>query len=112
MFSKDRTEDGHVFILEKLTYGGEAMGRLADGRAIFVPFGLPGERVRVRLTEEKKNFARGEIVGILESSKDRIQPRCKHFFPPLPMGEGLGVRASSLRSRLAPFASNSARWRG
>jgi len=93
MFSKDRTEDGHVFILEKLTYGGEAMGRLADGRAIFVPFGLPGERVRVRLTEEKKNFARGEIVGILESSKDRIQPRCKHFFPPLPMGEGLGVRS-------------------
>ena len=93
MFSKDRTEDGHVFILEKLTYGGEAMGRLADGRAIFVPFGLPGERVRVRLTEEKKNFARGEIVGILESSKDRIQPRCKHFFPPPPMGEGLGVRS-------------------
>jgi 23S rRNA (uracil1939-C5)-methyltransferase len=55
------------------------MGRLPDGRAVFVPFGLPGERVRVRLTEEKKNFARGEILQILESSKDRIQHRCKHF---------------------------------
>ena len=36
--------------LEKLTYGGEAMGRLPDGRAVFVPFGLPGELVRIQLT--------------------------------------------------------------
>ncbi len=44
--------------LTTLTYGGDAMGRLEDGRAVFVPFGLPGERVRVRLTEEKRGFAR------------------------------------------------------
>ena len=44
--------------LEKLTYGGDAMGRLEDGRAVFVPFGLPGERVRIRLTEERRSFAR------------------------------------------------------
>jgi len=80
--------------LTTLTYGGDAMGRLADGRAIFIPFGLPGERVSVRLTDEKKNFARGEIVEILEASKDRIQPKCKHFFSPRPMGDGLGVRAA------------------
>jgi 23S rRNA (uracil1939-C5)-methyltransferase len=30
--------------LEKLIYGGDAMGRLEDGRAVFVPFGSPGER--------------------------------------------------------------------
>ncbi|MGZ8900647.1 MAG: TRAM domain-containing protein, partial [Limisphaerales bacterium] len=62
--------------LEKLTYGGDAMGRLDDGRAVFVPFGLPGERVRIRLTEEKRNFARGEIVELLEASPQRIGPRC------------------------------------
>ena len=71
--------------LTTLTYGGDTMGRLDDpltgtgGRAVFVPFGLPGERVRVRLRAEKKNFARGKIVEILEASKDRLQPRCKHF---------------------------------
>jgi len=65
--------------LEKLTYGGDAMGRLPDGRAVFVPFGLPGERVRVRLTEEKKNFARGELVEVIEASPDRITPKCIHF---------------------------------
>ena len=65
--------------LEKLAYGGDAMGRLPDNRAVFVPFGLPGEQVRVRLVEEKKNFARGEIVEIIEPSRDRIAAKCGHF---------------------------------
>jgi 23S rRNA (uracil1939-C5)-methyltransferase len=69
----------HEVTLTTLTYGGEAMGRLEDGRAVFIPFGLPGERVNVRLTDEKKNFARGEIVEILEASPDRIEAKCKHF---------------------------------
>ena len=66
-------------LLEKLTYGGEAMGRLPDGRAVFVPFGLPGETVRVRLTQDKQNFARGELVEVVTASPERIDPKCKHF---------------------------------
>jgi 23S rRNA (uracil1939-C5)-methyltransferase len=66
-------------LLEKLTYGGEAMGRLPDGRAVFVPFGLPGEHVRVRLTQDKQNFARGELLEVLTASPERIDPKCKHF---------------------------------
>ena len=65
--------------LTTLTYSGDAMGRLPDGRAIFVPFGLPGERVRVQVTEQKNNYARGEIVEIVEASPERIQARCTHF---------------------------------
>jgi 23S rRNA (uracil1939-C5)-methyltransferase len=65
--------------LEKLTYGGEAMGRLPDGRAVFVPFGLPSELVRVELTEDKKNFARGKIIEVVKPAPERIQPKCKHF---------------------------------
>jgi len=79
--------------LTTLTYGGDAMGRLPDNRAVFVPFGLPGERVRIQLTQEKKNFARGEIVEILEASPDRIDAKCKHFFSPPPGGEVARVRA-------------------
>jgi len=83
-----------IVILDKLTYGGDAMGRLPDGRAVFVPFGLPGERVRIRLVQEKKNFARAELLEILEPSPQRITPKCEHFFVPLSPegGKGTGVR--------------------
>lgn len=57
-----------------LVYGGDAMGRLSDGRAVFVPGGLPGERVRIRLTEQKKNFARAALLEVLNPSPDRIAP--------------------------------------
>lgn len=60
-------------------YGGETLGRLPDGRAVFVPWGLPGEVVRVRLVEEKRNFARAELVEVLSPVPERIQPRCRHF---------------------------------
>jgi 23S rRNA (uracil1939-C5)-methyltransferase len=79
MFSSVDTQKTFDLLLEKLTYGGDAMGRLDDGRAVFVPFGLPGERVRIRLTEEKRNFARGELLEVLEASPQRIVPRCIHF---------------------------------
>jgi len=64
--------------LDTMTYGGEALGRV-DGRAIFVTGGLPGEVVRVALTEERKNFARGRALDVIEPSPDRISPRCPHF---------------------------------
>ena len=61
------------------SFGGDCVGRLPDGRAVFVPYGIAGERVRIELTTEKRNFARGRIVAILEPSPLRVQPRCRHF---------------------------------
>ena len=75
-YNSDMPSSQHEITLEKLTYGGEAMGRLQDGRAVFVPFGLPGETVRIQLTQEKQNFARGEILEILKPSSDRITAKC------------------------------------
>ena len=90
-----------------LTYGGEAMGRLEDGRAVFVPFGLPGERVRVRLIEEKRGFARAELVEVLEASPLRSLPRCIHFglcggchYQHLSYGEQLDAKTEILRDQL------------
>ncbi len=65
--------------LSTWAYGGEAMGRLPDGRAVFVPFTLPGERVRLRLVEDKPRYARGETVELLETSPDRVAPRCPYY---------------------------------
>jgi len=70
----------HEITLDKFIYGGEAMGRLPDGRAVFVPYALPGERVRIELTFEKRGFARGRLLEVLEASPERIEPRCPYFF--------------------------------
>ncbi len=74
-------QDGREFEVElaALVYGGEAMGRLPDGRAVFVPFALPGELVRLRLVEEKRGFCRAELLQVLRPSPQRIRPRCVHF---------------------------------
>lgn len=65
--------------LVTLAYGGDALGRLPDGRAVFVPFSLPGEIVRARLVEQKRSHARAELVEVLLPSPERIEPRCPHY---------------------------------
>ena len=73
------TSDLLTVKLDKLTYGGAALGRLSDGRAAFVPFGLPGEKVRIRTIDEKRGHVLAELVEVQEPSPDRIAPKCKHF---------------------------------
>ena len=63
---------------ERLAYGGEAVAR-HNGLAVFIPFAAPGERLRVRITERKKNFARAVIDQILEPSPSRREAPCHYF---------------------------------
>ncbi len=93
--------------LEKLTYGGDAMGRLPDGRAVFVPFGLPGEKVRIRLVMEKKNFAKAELLEVIKPSPERTSAKCKHFgecggchYQNLPYEAQLKAKTEILRDQL------------
>ena len=64
---------------EKMVYGGECLGRLPDGRAVFVPFVLPGELANIEITESKDRFARGRSIELLEVSPDRVIPPCPYF---------------------------------
>jgi len=65
--------------MDKMVYGGDCLGRLPDGRAVFIPFVLPGEVVKIEITKDKKRFARGLPLELLETSPDRITPRCIYF---------------------------------
>ena len=62
-----------------MVQGGEGFARLPDGRACFVQGGLPNELCNVELVQNKKDFARGRAVEILEKSDDRVQPKCPLF---------------------------------
>ena len=64
---------------EKMVYGGECLGHLADGRAIFVPFVLPGELAEVEITEQKERFGRGRMVNLIETAPERVDPPCPYF---------------------------------
>ncbi len=94
-----------------LVYGGYALGRLNDGRTVFVPYLLPGELALIRLTEERPGYARGEPVELLEASPQRIAPRCRHFalcggchYQHLEAGRQLEAKASVLREQLVRLA--------
>lgn len=66
-----------TFLVEitDLNHSGEGVGR-PGGRVVFVPYACPGDVVEVRLTEERRNFARAELVSIPRASKDRVPAPC------------------------------------
>ena len=50
-----------------------------NGMVVFIPKTLVGEKARIRITEIKKNYARGKVIEILESSKKRVKSTCPYY---------------------------------
>jgi len=85
--------------IEKLIYGGDGLAHLpaeerpprdgkgglrgdtegGKGKAVFVPFVLPGERVDATLRDEKPGFARARLNRVLQPAPERVEPGCPHF---------------------------------
>lgn len=64
--------------IEDLSSSGEGVGKI-DGFTVFVPQAIPGDKVRARITTLKKRYGIGEILEMVEPSKDRIKPKCSLF---------------------------------
>mgnify|MGYP001274336129 CR=1 FL=1 len=62
-----------LLTIDRLGHQGDGVAT-ADGAEVFVPFALPGERVRARI-----EGGRGEVVEIVEASPDRVAPPCPHY---------------------------------
>src|SRR5229473_5637857 len=65
--------------LTDAVFGGEAIGHLPDGRVVFVPRALPGETALVRVQQEKRDFARGELAAIAQPAPGRVDPPCPYY---------------------------------
>ena len=50
-----------------------------NGKALFITGLLPAERAEITLTEDKRQFARGQVKCRLSDSPERVAPRCPHF---------------------------------
>lgn len=65
--------------IERIAAGGDGVGRLADGRTVFVPRTAPGDLIEPAAIELHKRFARASIGQLLKPGPDRIDPRCPHY---------------------------------
>jgi 23S rRNA (uracil1939-C5)-methyltransferase len=61
------------FVIDRLGAQGDGVADV-DGRMVFVPFALPGERIEADIEGE-----RGRLMRVLEPSPERVAPICKHF---------------------------------
>jgi 23S rRNA (uracil1939-C5)-methyltransferase len=60
--------------------GGDGVGRMADGRAVFVPRTVPGDRVELRHdVSVRRSFARGEVARVLDAGPGRVGSACPHY---------------------------------
>lgn len=50
-----------------------------NGKTLFITGLLPGERAEITLTEDKRQYARGQVKRRLNASPERVEPRCPHF---------------------------------
>ena len=57
----------------------QGVGRLADGRAVFVPGALPGEQVEIEITRDAARFCEARLLRVLEPSAQRRESPCAHY---------------------------------
>ena len=65
--------------LTEAAFGGEAIGRLPDGRVVFVPRALPGEAALIALQQQRRDFARGEVALLERAAPGRVEPPCPYY---------------------------------
>lgn len=68
-----------IIDIHDLSRGGSGVGRLESGEIVFVPFSAPGDQVRVRIIDRKKNYCQGEALEWIRRSSLRANPECPAF---------------------------------
>ncbi len=68
----------HTIIADKFVFGGNCIGKI-DGKTVFVPYAVPGEKLDIEITKEHKDFDEGRILNVLEPSFHRVKPFCSLY---------------------------------
>jgi 23S rRNA (uracil1939-C5)-methyltransferase len=76
--AKPKRGDIISLVVDDLAFGGEGVGR-HDGYVMFVRGGLPGDHLRVAVTEARGRYGRGSVVEIISPSPDRVEAPCPYF---------------------------------
>ncbi len=65
----------------RVAHGGVCVAHAPDGRVVFVRHALPGEQVRVAVTEERRAYLRADAVEVLRAAPARVVPPCPYAGP-------------------------------
>ena len=71
--------DPLVVRIERLAAGGDGVGKLADGRTVFVPRSAAGDLVELADLRMHARYARARIGALREAGPGRVSPRCGHY---------------------------------
>lgn len=72
--------DEVVVEVSSIAHGGHCVAR-HEGRVLFIRHAIPGEKIRARITEITKNFARADCVAVIEASPSRVESNCAYSGP-------------------------------
>jgi 23S rRNA (uracil1939-C5)-methyltransferase len=105
------TKDQEVELdIESLAYGGNGVARL-DGFVVFVRRGLPGDRVRARVTKVKRSHAEALATEVVAPGPQRVEAPCQHYpacggcrFQDLEYGAQLAQKQSQVRDAFQRIA--------
>ena len=64
--------------IESMALKGYGVSRM-NGKVVFIPFSVVGDKARVEITQEKKGFAFGRLDQLIEPSPWRVDPPCPSF---------------------------------
>jgi 23S rRNA (uracil1939-C5)-methyltransferase len=64
--------------ITRLAYGGEGVSTLPDGKIVFVPGTVPGDKVEAEVVEEHSNYDRAVVKNIVEASENRVEAACPY----------------------------------
>src|SRR2546428_13794387 len=76
--AKPRRGDVLDLTIDDLAFGGEGVGRV-HGYVMFVRGGLPGDQLRVKVTETRGRYGRGVIESVTVPSPNRVPAPCPSF---------------------------------
>ena len=76
--AKPRRGDSLELTIDDLAFGGEGLGRV-NGYVIFVRGAVPGDRVRVKVTEARARYGRAVVEAVQAPSPDRVAAPCPYF---------------------------------
>ncbi len=99
--------DELLLSIEKLVYGGDGLSH-AESNTVFVPYVLPGERVRAATKAKKKKLLWARLLEVTEPSAVRIAAPCPHFqicggchYQHIPAAEQARLKIEILRETLS-----------